>query len=331
MRSQKPWKLISRALLGVLIIAVLLLQVVGMRRGRSKFAFPKRPVSQELKSPLEADLSDISKWRDDSDVVISRSPLCRPDREVAKLIYDVQTELINGYETTGGDDAGVTTRLPGIYPSQKNFSVKEIAFQDTHIPDAVRFSERKKFKAPTASIIEKIVSAFVNRPGIMYADGRIELEGDGQNLSSYREVEPMFVQQAVRSGDSWSQELSCDPQLNPDGKVKAEIKLLATYTQNSRRFVRLSRYFAVKARQPIISIPGLVPADRNGNSAKEPPGTIYQRVREVFDLDLNNGVVVEKISVVQTHLDRANVHFANGRGIITMAKESHYLREIIKK
>jgi hypothetical protein len=323
---------------GAILVVFLANAIVLLLRARQRPTadFVRRPISQELKAPLNVESSpDVSALEKQFSTVVSFAPLCGTGRVIQKLVYDVSNETLSERRTTGGFDGDVFANIPFRKPDALASDTKIVTFQDASSADRVQYSERLIPKNPKTEF-DKLVSAQKGITGELYIDGRrnVTIEDSG-----YREVDPFFPSYSVKKGDRWLQEMEVDPRVNPERRIHADVAVLSTYVKDSHRIVRVSRSYAFKARIPspprLKSASTSKPKDHHdGDSEKIPVlgDVMLMRITEIIDIDVDLGIIVNSVLARQICFDQVkggNEPDGTG-GRIIMTRSNAVLRKIEK-
>ena len=173
---------------------------------------------------------------------------------------------------------------------------------------------------------------------VMQMDGRYTDKANDVKRH-YMEIDPKFPEQSFSKGTKWEQRIAVDPKLNPGGEIKAQFEIAATFVKNRNRYVRVHRNSMFKTYRPSGTITNVKTSGDSKEFTLEEAGrpegfVVNHRVDELFDLNLDTGVIEDKSTVHRTFFDGHGYKLSSKansvRGIITEAKGREILSRIVK-
>lgn len=254
-------------------------------------------VFDEMDFPIKNNLPDVSNLETSFEEVVSLKPFL--DQNISKITYDcevtnlsrkVENGQILAYEDSF-DDRFFMSNIGKIF-----CFVKQLSFEQSSGTDEIRYVETIEPKNADDSL--KIFGKQkLESHRILHVDGRYTENVDNFVKKYCREIDPVFPPSPLTKGSTWTQRISADPKLNPDGKIEAQLCVESTFVKDGEKYIRLRRHFFFKTYRPPISV-GAVK-----ESGGEQEYIIHYRLDEIFDLNVNTGVVTDKNTVTQIFFD----------------------------
>ncbi len=305
--------------------------------GLNDLEFTDGTLEQAMDAPIINLLPDISNFEKDFETAISFAPLL--NQNISVLTYNCEVRATTRLVQNGQvNSIGLNSDDP-VSDIDLQHAIKELAFDANNI----NTGEIRHYESitPLAANGEPLKLPFElpKAARVMQLDGRYTDKPNNAPKKHYIEIDPKFPKLSFSKGTKWEQRIAVNPKLNPGGEIKAQFEVVATFVKNQNRYVRIHRNSMFKTYRS----PGTIANVKMSGDSKEftleeaerPEGfVVNHRVDELFDLNLDTGVIEDKSTVHRTFFDghgfKLSSKASSVDGIITEAKGREILSKIVR-